>query len=60
MKNACTKKVLTTRASTNATSSSTGSSRSKEPFLAGFRPRWEGRPPAAVPLGASATADRSS
>ena len=38
MKKAWTKKVLTTSASTNAISSSTGSSRSSEPFFASPAP----------------------
>src|SRR5215212_3397466 len=49
MKKACTKKVLTTSARTKAISRSTGSSRSKEPFLASprLRERREERPSAA-------------
>src|SRR3954454_4690772 len=59
MKNAWTKNVLTSRASTKAITSSTGSSRSSEPFLARARPRrprpelrWlVGRPPVGVAAG---------
>src|SRR3954452_4991118 len=62
MKKACTKKVLTTRASTNATSSSTGSSRSREPFLAAFlrAARFEARPVGAFPPRASSRRGSSS
>src|SRR3954452_5566066 len=57
MKNACTRKVLTSSASTKAISSSTGSSRSSEPFFFGAWRRClllpDGRSPAVV-LGSSA------
>src|SRR3954462_5705698 len=43
MKKACTKKVLTSSASTKAISSRTGSSRSSEPFFFGSPRRWRGR-----------------
>src|SRR5215207_7935268 len=52
MKNALTRKVLISSASTTATTSRTGSSRRKEPFFGSFR-GWSGSGCASVPTGVS-------